>query len=207
MITCPAPTESRRPRTLGWRLGAGLALGLAAAPAAAAVEISFHSKELGVTFPHAFIVLDGTLDATGETIEENYGFTVRHVIGPSILFGAVQGNVVSETPGSVRNSNLHFTMVLSDEQYQTVTALVERWRGLAQPSYSLNRRTCVSFVAEVAAALGLEADATGLLRSPGTFLDRVRDANRVAIAAAAPASPPAAAAAPGLAAPSPDGAD
>jgi hypothetical protein len=205
MMQDSAPAGSGRIRAAWLWLAAWLSL--TAAPAAAAVEISFHSKELGVTFPHAFIVLDGTLDTTGETVAENYGFTVRNLIGPSILFGAVQGTVTSETPGSIRNSNLHFTMVLSDEQYRVVRDLVEHWRALPQPSYSLNRRTCVSFVAEVAAALGLDADASGMLRTPGTFLDRVRDANRAAIAAAAPTSPPAAAAAPGAAAPSPDAAD
>ncbi|MGZ8282956.1 MAG: hypothetical protein ACXWUN_08415 [Allosphingosinicella sp.] len=157
-----------------------------AMPAAAEVRISFHSKELGVTFPHAFILLGGTLDETGEAVEASYGFTVRHVIGPSILFGPVHGDVVSETPGSVHDSNHHFTMVLTDAQYRTVMEVVERWRALPQPSYALNRRTCVSFVAEVAAALGLAADASGLLRKPGTFLERVRAGNEAAIAAAAP---------------------
>jgi hypothetical protein len=59
------------------------------APAWAEVEIRFHSKDFGVTFPHAFIVLSGTLDSTGERIDANYGFTVRHLIGPSVLFGRV----------------------------------------------------------------------------------------------------------------------
>jgi hypothetical protein len=155
----------------------------AASPAQAAVELSFHSKDLGATFPHAFIALDGTLEATGEPVSGNYGFTVRHLIGPSVLFGPVQGTMISEPEAYVAGANHHFTLVLSDDQYRQVIALVERWRALPQPSYSLARRNCVTFVAEVAALLGLHADTSGLMRRPRAFLDRVRRDNMAAIAA------------------------
>jgi hypothetical protein len=159
------------------RLFAALALLIAAAPAAAAVEITFHSKDFGISFPHAFVVLSGTLDETGEPVEANYGFTVRHLIGPSVLFGRVQGTIESVGDGFVEHSNRHFSMVLTDDQYREVLALVERWRALPQPSYSLDRRNCVSFVAEVATLLGLEAETRGLMRRPRAFLDRVRERN------------------------------
>ena len=156
-----------------------------ATPAAAAVEIRFHSKDFGTSFPHAFIVLTGTVDSTGEAVNANYGFTVRNPIGPSVLLGRVRGVVESVGPGYVENSNRHFSMVLSDDQFRQVVALVERWHGLPQPSYSLDRRNCVTFVAEVAELLGLEADTRGLMRRPRAFLDRVRDRNAERIAAAA----------------------
>jgi hypothetical protein len=156
------------------------------APAPAAVEIRFHSKDFGVSFPHAFIVLTGTVDATGEPVDANYGFTVRHLIGPSILFGRVQGVVESVGPGFIEGSNRHFSMALTDDQYRQVMELVERWRELPQPSYSLERRNCVSFVAEVATLLGLQADPRGLMRRPRAFLDRVRAQNVALIAPAEP---------------------
>jgi len=162
-------------------VAAVLALLFAAAPAAAAVEISFHSKDFGTTFPHAFIVLDGSLDETGEPVDANYGFTVRHLIGPSVLFGRVQGMIESVDDGFVEHSNRHFSMVLSDAQYRQVMELVERWRQLPQPSYALDRRNCVSFVAEVATLLGLQAETRGLMRRPRAFLDRVREANVAAL--------------------------
>jgi hypothetical protein len=168
-----------------WRLAA-LALLIWAAPAPAAVEIAFHSRDFGVTFPHAFVTVAGTIDETGEPVDANYGFTVRHLIGPSILFGRVQGMIESVDRAFVENSNRHFAMTLSDDQYRAVMALVERWRALPQPSYSLDRRNCVTFVAEVASLLGLEAETRGLMRRPRAFLDRVRDSNAERIAAAAP---------------------
>jgi hypothetical protein len=172
----------RRPRHFAWLA----ALWLFAAPADAAVAIRFHSKDFGATFPHAFIVLDGTLDATGEPVSGNYGFTVRHLIGPSVLFGPVQGVVISEKTSYVEDSNHHFALQLTDAQYRAVMALVDKWRALPQPSYRLDSRNCVTFVAEVAAMLGLEADPTRLMRRPRAFLDRVRQRNTSVIAGQAP---------------------
>ena len=165
---------------------------LVPARAGAEVEIAFYSKEFGASFPHAFVRLEGTIEATGEEVDANYGFTVKHLIGPSVLFGPVQGVVISESPGFVARSRRHFAMRLGDEQYRSVMALVEKWRALPQPSYSLDRRNCVSFVAEVAALLGLSADPRGSMRRPRKFLDRVARDNAQLIAAAsarAPASP------------------
>ncbi len=161
-----------------------------AVPAAAAVEITFHSKDFGTSFPHAFVVLTGTVDETGEAVNANYGFTVRNLIGPSVLFGRVRGVVESVGPDYVEHSNRHFSLVLSDDQYRQLLALVERWRALPQPSYSLDRRNCVTFVAEVARLLGLEAETRGLMRRPRAFLDRVRERNAAASAAASGAATP-----------------
>ena len=180
------PLVTRLCRPLAFLLVA--LLGLGTAPASAAVEIGFHSKEFGVTFPHAFVSLSGTLDATGEPVSGNYGFTVRHLIGPSVLLGNVQGVIVSEGDNYVAGANRHFTMVLTDDQYRSVLDLVERWRAMPQPSYSLRRRNCVSFVAEVATLLGLQADPRGLMRRPKAFLDRVREQNALLIDASSPTS-------------------
>lgn len=191
------PALARADRTAG-RLPLRALVGcllsfLSAAAAQGAVEISFHSKEFGATFPHAFIALTGTLDATGERVEANYGFTVRHLIGPSILLGPVQGEVISENAAYVAGSNRHFGLVLTDGEYRQVVALVERWRALPQPSYRLGSRNCVSFVAEVATLLGLTAEPRRFMRRPRAFLDRVRETNAALIDSRAPALPPPAA--------------
>jgi hypothetical protein len=172
---------SRPLRIWGWLWLALLCL--LSSPAGAAVQMSFHSKDLGATFPHAFIAFEGTLDATGERVSGNYGFTVRHLLGPSVLLGPVQGTMISEGAAYVAGSNHHFTLTLTDDQYRAVMRLVERWRALPQPSYSLARRNCVTFVAEVAILLGLTADTRGLMRRPRAFLDRVRRENAPIIAA------------------------
>ena len=164
------------------------------AAAQAAVEISFHSRAMGSSFPHGLIVLRGTVDSTGEEVDANYGFTVRHQIGPSVLFGRVQGQVASETRDYVAGTRRHFSLQLSDDQYRRVLRLVEGWRALPQPSYSLDRRNCVTFVAAVAAELGLAAAPDrATIRQPRAFLDRVLRQNRERIAGwvSPPAAPPA----------------
>ena len=69
---------------------------LAPGRSAAAVEIAFYSHAMGGSFPHAFITLEGSVDQTGEPVHANYGFTVKHLIGPSVLLGPVKGEVFSE---------------------------------------------------------------------------------------------------------------
>ena len=116
----------RLPRLIAFLAAALLAL--AAAPAWAAVSITFYSKELGASFPHAFVILEGTLDRGGPRIEEDYGFTAK-TISPAILWGKVAGEVITDhTAGYVKGSDRHFTVTLSDSEYDRVMATVERWR-------------------------------------------------------------------------------
>ena len=147
-------------------------------PAAAAVEISFYSRELGGNnFPHAFIVLRGTPDAGGEAVDTSFGFTAK-AITPSLLFGSVAGEVVVEGPRQIARSDRQFALTLSDERYRAVMAVVERWRSRAQPSYNLNRRNCIHFVGEIAEAVGLRVDYDRrLMRRPRSFLQQVRSRN------------------------------
>ena len=152
--------------------------------ASAAVEIAFHSRSMGSSFPHAMIVMRGTVDATGEWVDSNYGFTVRHQIGPSVLFGSVQGTVMSERREYVAGTTRHFSLHLSDDEYRRVMRLIDRWRALPQPSYHLDRRNCVTFVAEIATTLGLQAmPDRATRRRPQAFLDGVLRANRPIIEA------------------------
>ena len=146
--------------------------------AAAAVEIAFYSRELGGNnFPHAFVALRGTVDATGEQVDTSYGFTAKAVT-PAILFGSVPGEVIVEGPREIAQSDRQFSLILTDEQYRAVMAVVERWRNRPQPSYNLNHRNCVHFVAELAQTLGLAlGDTHGLMKRPRSFLQHVRSLN------------------------------
>ena len=150
--------------------------------AAAAVDIHFYSKDFASTFPHAYVRLTGTVDSTGETIDTNYGFTpVR--LNPSILMGPVKGMIQTVKPDYVARSDKHFTLRLSDAQYQAVLARVEQWRTTTQPNYRLNSRNCVYFVADIATALGLQAPPEpALMKKPRSFLQKVTRDNLAAIA-------------------------
>jgi hypothetical protein len=166
------------------KLGLGFALLLAAlgivAPAAApaAVEITFYSREYGSHFPHAFIVLRGTLERNGERINSNYGFTATHV-SPAILLGSVRGQIISADAAYVSTSDPHFSFTISDREYDAVKATVDRWGALAQPSYNLNRQNCVFFVAHVARALGMKASTpAGLMKKPRSYTEHLTRENR-----------------------------
>ena len=173
-----------------------LLLSFAPGAARAAVELAFYSRDQGVDFPHAFVTLKGTLDATGEAVDTNFGFTPRH-ISPAVLMGSVGGKVVSVEADYIALSNRHFAVVLTDAQYRAVMAEVEAWRTRAQPNYNLNRRNCVIFVAEVADAAGIDGSPEpGLMKKPKTFLNLLRDRNAPLIAARSSAPPAAAQAAP-----------
>jgi hypothetical protein len=152
---------------------------VAAGPAWAAVEMTVYTKELGASFPHTFVILEGTLDRSGERIAEDYGFSAK-TISPAILWGKVGGKVISDHEKSyVDASDKHFTVTLSDEEYDRVMATVERWRSAKQPSYDLDKANCIHFVAELAAAVGMEAaPRKGLMRKPRSFIEAVTAANR-----------------------------
>lgn len=157
---------------------AALLLPILASPAFASVEVAFYSRELGGNnFPHAFIVLKGNVDATGERVDTSLGFTA-HTVTPALLFGSVQGEVVVEGEREIARSDRQFAMTLTDAQYETVMSVVQEWRDRAQPSYNLNRRNCVHFVAAIAQALGLRVEhAERLMKKPRSFLQLVRSEN------------------------------
>ena len=141
-----------------------------AAPALAGVRIDFYSRDTDVRFPHAFVVLQGTLDATGEAVDANYGFTPR-LLTPLVLLGPIDGQVVSVGPEYWAQAHRHFSLELSDAEYARVMAVVEDWSSRPQPSYRLDEANCVGFVAAIAAALGLQVqDLDRYMRRPTSFL-------------------------------------
>jgi hypothetical protein len=204
-IAAASPPQSRRAGgcgksqfvSEGWELGLGIDrvtanlfvrraiallfaafLALAAMPASAAVSITFYSKELGASFPHAFVILEGNLDRGGPRIEEDYGFTAK-TISPAILWGKVAGEVITDhTASYVKGSDRHFTLTLSDAEYDRVMATIARWRSARQPSYDLDKHNCVHFVAEIAAAIGMTPDTRKLIKKPRSFLETMTAQNR-----------------------------
>jgi hypothetical protein len=172
---------------LGLLLLVGLQL-----PAFAAVEIAFYSRELGGNnFPHAFVVMSGTVDSTGEQVNQRLGFTAS-AISPAILWGSVRGEVLDEPERQIARSDRQFAITLTDEQYRAVQAVVERWRTARQPSYNLNRANCVHFVGELARAAGLTVDfQERLMKRPRSFLVAVRETNAALLAGRAGAAQPA----------------
>jgi hypothetical protein len=158
-------------------------LGMMAAPGWAAVSITFYSKELGASFPHAFVILEGTPDRGGPRVDEDYGFTAK-TISPAILWGKVPGEVITDhSPSYVRGSDRHFTVALTDPEYDRAMATVVRWRAAKQPSYDLDRHNCVHFVAEMATSIGLTADTGRLMKKPRSFLEALTAANRARVEA------------------------
>lgn len=149
-----------------------LALLLAALPAQARAEIvaTFYSHDFGDHFPHAFIRLKGKVDATGEAVDTNYGFTAVSV-SPAILMGSVKGMIETKDAKYVAKSNPHFSLRLSDEEYRKLVDHVERWRSFPGKSYNLNKRNCVHFVMEAAVLLGLSVNrGSKFFKKPKSFV-------------------------------------
>lgn len=154
-----------------------------AAPARAAVTITFYSRDLGSTFPHAFFIMRGTLDATGTPVDVNYGFTAVTVT-PAILLGSVAGKVERPSDAMVSSSDAHASAIISDAEYEKVLAIVEKWRTKTGKSYNLNKANCVHFVAEVARAIGMDApDEPSLMKKPKSFLTWMTERNGPWVAA------------------------
>src|SRR5262245_9343827 len=151
-----------------------------AQPALAQVRVSFHSfngSMMGGRYPHTFIVLEGTLDATGQVINENYGYTAVSA-SPAVLMGNVAGTIMIEKAKYVTSTNNHFTVPISDAQYHAIIAEVRAWRDAPGRSYSLDHHNCVHFVARIAEIAGLRADVPqNLVRKPKAWLNYVTRLN------------------------------
>src|ERR1700743_2638989 len=93
------------------------------------------------------------------------------VVGPSILFGKVEGAVIGADDAYVAKDTPVFSFPLTDKQYVAVIGVIKRWQQAPQPSYDLDTHNCVIFVKEIAAAVGMTTtdDAT-FVRDPAGFL-------------------------------------
>jgi len=140
--------------------------------APAKVTLTFYSRELGTYFPHGFVRITGATDAAPDTrIDTNYGFTPVSLT-PGLLSHPVPGEIKAADPKYVSRSDSHLSLVLSDEQYDQVLAVVHKWETAPQPSYDLNHANCVFFVGDVARALGMKVDdgQPRLMKRPRSYI-------------------------------------
>ena len=149
-------------------------------PALAAVQVHFHSfngSMFASRYPHTFVVFDGTLDATGERIYENYGFSARSAT-PDVLLGPVAHGMYSESERYIRTTNRHFSITVSDATYQRMKAEVIAWRDAPGRYYDLDTRNCIHFVGRIAALGGLTVDYPHkMLRKPKAWLNHLTALN------------------------------
>lgn len=157
-----------------------LALAWAPAPAWAKVEVSFHSFNgslLGNRFPHAFVVVKGALDDTGEAVDDNWGFTAKSVT-PAILAGPVEAEIYHEKAKYVTSTNRHFTLTVPDATYRRMFAEMAAWRDAPGKFYDLDTRNCIHFVGRIAELGGLKVDYPhSLLRKPKAWLNHIAAMN------------------------------
>ena len=158
---------------------AALALGWASA-ASAEVKMSFHSFNGSVLFgryPHAFVVLEGTLESTGERVKENYGFTAKNA-SAAVLRGPVVHEITTEPDKYVTSTNRHFTVTISDAQYRRVVSEMRKWRDAPGKYYNLDTRNCIHFVGAMAQIAGLKVEyPKNMLRRPKKWLNHITTLN------------------------------
>lgn len=157
-----------------------ITLSIPATAAFAEVRATFHSFNGSMPFgrfPHTFVSFAGTLDGTGERVQENFGWSAKN-ISPAILSGPVYGIILVEKDKWLTKTNRHFTITLSDAQYRTLRAEVERFRTAPGKYYSLDERNCIHFVGRLAELAGLRVDyPPEMLRKPRQWLNRIGDLN------------------------------
>ncbi len=154
-----------------------VALAFGATPASAKVRMTFWSREEGQMFPHAFFTLDGTPDRGGRPLDVSFGFTAK-VISPALLWGDVAGKIDLTPKSYIMGSFAHFSVYLTDAQYDSVLRLVQEWGESGDHHYNAGKRNCVHFIAEAARRAGLRATIDPkLVKKPHAFLESVLAAN------------------------------
>lgn len=148
--------------------------------AQAQVLLSFHSftgSYFGGRYPHAFIVLEGSLEATGEKVNENYGFSAKSV-GPSVLMGPVEHGIYTEKQKYITTTNRHFTIKVSDATYRAIVQEMTVWRDAPGKGYDIDNRNCLHFVGRIAQMVGLKVSYPwDLRRKPKEWLNHVATLN------------------------------
>lgn len=153
---------------------------LSSTAAVAEVQIHFHSfngSVLSGRYPHTFIVLEGTLEADGRAVNENYGFTAKSVMAAATRDWA-DHLVEAEEEKYVRSTNRHFSITLTDEQYFAIVREVRKWENEPGKRYSLDERNCIHFVGAMAAMLGVKIEyPKNMLRRPKKWLNHITTIN------------------------------
>lgn len=162
----------------------GLALALIAAPAWAAVTLTFYAHPGArvrggeLLFPHAYVHASGSLDDTGDAVDWAAGFTAKYP-GPHLLLATGPGVVATPEARYVGEGKPYLRMTVSDAVYRAVRARSDWWNGPEGSLYDLRRRNCISFVADLARVAGLQTAKEPSMK-PGTFLEAVAALNPAA---------------------------
>ncbi len=171
---------ARLKRAVTARLLCLLAALLLPFPAAAQVLLSFQSfngSMFGGRFPHTFVVLQGTLDATGAAVNENYGYSAKSAT-PAVLSGPVEAIVMVEKPKYLTTTNRHFTVPISDATYWRIREEVAKWRDAPGKQYRLDEHNCIHFVGAIAELAGIRVDyPRQLIRKPKAWLNHIAALN------------------------------
>ncbi len=163
----------------------GLALALIAAPAWAAVTLTFYAhpgariRGGDLLFPHAYVHASGSLDDTGDAVDWAAGFTARYP-GPHLLLATGPGVVATPEARYVGEGKPYLRMTVSDAVYRAVRARSDWWNGPEGSLYDLRRRNCISFVADLARVAGLQTAKEPSMK-PGTFLEATAALNPAAV--------------------------
>jgi hypothetical protein len=128
-------------------------------------------------FPHAFVVIERSTSADAPPTEESYGFTAASTTDPSVLMRPSQGTVERPNPVYRKAAVLHFTVEISDAQYDALKQTLTAWGGPGAPLYDLGSHNCVGFVGAIAEAVGLKTPAGNPGEDPVKFVEGVRKLN------------------------------
>jgi len=172
----------------------GLALALIAAPAWAAVTLTFYAhpgariRGGDLLFPHAYVHASGSLDDTGDAVEWAAGFTAKYP-GPHLLLATGPGIVAAPEARYMGEGKPYLQITVSDAVYRAVRARSDWWNGREGSLYDLRRRNCISFIADLARVAGLQTAGEPSMK-PGTFLESTAALNPAATWRATPAAEP-----------------
>ena len=180
---------ARAMRRLGILLAVCLSVVLGGAPAAAAVKATFYAHSGNqirggwLLFPHAYVTLTGTVEATGEVVDEAVGFTAKFP-GPQLLLFSGPGVVERPDALYLSEGRPYLSLEISDAVFEAVMARIAHWSSPEGSTYSLRRRNCINFVADIARTGGLLTAAENTL-SPNGFLTGTAALNPAAAVALA----------------------
>lgn len=148
--------------------------------ASARYVVGFYSHSWGVGegmlyFPHAFILVRGAPDNGGAPIEQSFGFT-DPAPTPALLFHRSRGEVIDSRKDYLAVSRKHFSIDITDDQYRNLIQAVRAWESVKGDPYDLHTRNCITFVGEMARALGLNVG-DERITDPSRFLEDLRSLN------------------------------
>jgi hypothetical protein len=164
-------SAQRKKRTAGSARWSGLcrllvlalALWSAAAVSARAevrLTLSAHDgvKQFGLysIYPHAMIFLTGTVDSTGEVVDDAIGFGATS-FGTHLLYRTVPGEIGRPSERGINASTDYLSVPISDETYAAIRERIAYWATPEGGVYDLRQRNCIHFVVDIGQLAGLVA--------------------------------------------------